>query len=250
MNKIKDLILKIKFKMTEYFKAAKRILIDKFNQYYFSGSLVKCEMCNWEGSKFPSNNRCPKCRSLARTRLIPFSIKYFNTNSSIGNILHIAPNLSEYNFVKKNLEYTNYDRLNISGKAKHINVIQDLTKMNITSGTYNQIIAWHVLEHIQDDQKAIREMYRVLKKGGELLLSVPIYPKNNHKTIEIPGLPRKKYKEVHGHFDHCRSCGLDYFKRFEREGFKTKTLNVSELDYSQIKKYGLSDSHTVWNFTK
>ena len=49
--------------------------------------------------------------------------------------------------------------------------------MNITSGTYNQIIAWHVLEHIQDDQKAIREMYRVLKKGGELLLSVPIYPK-------------------------------------------------------------------------
>lgn len=236
--------------MIGYIKAGKTRLIDKFNKYYLRGSSVICEMCKWEGSKFSSNNRCPNCRSLARTRLIPFSLRYFKTNSNIGSILHVAPNLSEYNFVKNHLKFTNYDRLNISGQAKHINIVQDLTNMNIATGTYDQIIAWHVLEHIQDDQKAIKEMFRVLKKGGKLLLSVPIYPKNNPITIETPELPKEKYEEVHGHFDHCRSCGLDYFKRFEKEGFETKSLNVSELEYSQMKKHGLSESHTVWSFTK
>lgn len=234
--------------MTYYFNKGKQKFKDFFNQYYLKGKIVNCGICKWNGSTFP-NNRCPKCRSLARTRLIPFSINYFKINNKNDKILHVAPNVSEYNFVLNNVDYELYDRLNIN-EVPHVNIQQDLTNLTLESNTYDQMIAWHVLEHIPDDQKAIKEMYRVLKKGGRLLLSVPIYPENNPKTIETPDLPREKFEEVHGHDDHCRSCGLDYFERFEKEGFNTKTLHVKDLDATVRKKYGLSNSHTVWCFTK
>lgn len=234
--------------MINYIKAVNQKIINWYNVYHLKGRNVKCELCNWDGERF-LDNRCPKCRSLARTRLIPFSINYFQLNLNKTKILHIAPNISEYKYVLNNIKFEIYDRLNIVS-ASHVNLIQDLTNMNINSNFYDQIIAWHVLEHIPNDGDAIKEMFRVLKKGGKLLLSVPIYPKNNPKTIEIPNLPKKQYEEVHGHDDHCRSCGLDYFSRFEAVGFKTKTLKVLDIDKAEIKRFGLSPSHVVWCFTK
>ena len=221
------------------------------NKYYtitYQGENVICEMCDWKG-RFFFNGRCPKCNSLPRTRLIPFSIKYFNLEEEMGNILHVAPNLSEYRYVSRNVKFSIYDRLDIV-KRDIINLQQDLTKMKIEDEQYNLSILWHVLEHIPNDLEAISELYRVMKKGGKVLVSVPIFPVGNKETYEDKNLPRAKYLEVHGHEDHCRSCGLDYFKRFESVGFKTYILNGSELSTEAIRKFGLSTSHVVWLFEK
>src|SRR5690606_5304530 len=63
------------------------------------GSAVHCGICLWNGDQF-FNGKCPKCNSLPRTRLIPFSLKHFGLIRGNQNILHIAPNLNEYNYVK------------------------------------------------------------------------------------------------------------------------------------------------------
>ncbi len=221
------------------------------NKYYtitYQGENVICEMCDWKG-RFFFNGRCPKCNSLPRTRLIPFSIKYFNLEEEMGNILHVAPNLSEYRYVSRNVKFSIYDRLDIV-KRDIINLQQDLTKMKIEDEQYNLSILWHVLEHIPNDLEAISELYRVMKKGGKVLVSVPIFPLGNRDTYEDKNLPSTRYLEVHGHEDHCRSCGLDYFKRFENVGFKTHILNVSELPTDTTQKFGLSTSHVAWLFIK
>lgn len=49
----------------------------------------------------------------------------------------------------------------------------DLTHLPFPSGTFDLIICSEVLEHVDDDQKALRELYRVLTSSGTLLLSVP-----------------------------------------------------------------------------
>lgn len=230
-----------------YAIAASEKIKNKLRVYFSKGNKVLCEICNWNGNGF-FNGKCPKCNSLPRTRLIPFSLQHFGLIKTNLSILHIAPNLNEYNYVKNSFQnIKQYDRLNIRA-VPHINMEQDITKTDIANNTYDLVIVWHVLEHIVDDKKAASEIYRILKPNGNLLMSVPIYPKGNMVTYEDTTIPYEDYMKIHGHPDHCRSCGMDYYKRFEKVGFSTKLLN--EYEIGDLKKYGLSKDHVVWSFNK
>ncbi len=230
-----------------YVVAAIELIKRKFRVQFFKGNTVSCEICLWHGTQF-FNGKCPKCNSLPRTRLIPFSLRHFKLIQKDLNILHIAPNLNEYNFVKNTFQdIKKYDRLNIR-EVPHINLVQDITKNTIATNTYDLVIVWHVLEHIVEDRKAAAEIYRILKPKGNLLMSVPIYPTGNLTTFEDPTIKYEDYEQIHGHDDHCRSCGMDYYERFETIGFSTKTLK--EYRSEDILKYGLSSNHVVWCFTK
>lgn len=219
----------------------------KLRVHLSKGNTVHCEICLWNGSQF-FNGKCPKCNSLPRTRLIPFSLRHFNLIKSDLKILHIAPNLNEYNYIKSTFKNIHlYDRLNIR-EVPHINLVQDITKTDIHNDTYDLVIVWHVLEHIVEDRKAASELYRILKPKGNLLMSVPIYPTGNLTTYEDPAIKHEDYEKVHGHDDHCRSCGMDYYNRFEDEGFSTQVLN--KYTAKDLKNYGLSKNHVVWCFSK
>jgi len=232
-----------------YLDKGLHILKNHFRSQFYKGNVVICDLCGWKGQRF-FNGKCPRCNSLARTRLIPFTIRYFNLKGSNPKLLHVAPNLNEFNYVKNTItSLSNYDRLNIRA-VKHINIVQDLTQTTLKSRSYELAIAWHVLEHIPQDTDAIAEVFRLLKPSGHFLVSVPIYPIRNTNTIEDVTLDHKDFERVHGHYDHCRSCGLDYYKRFEAVGFKTQTLEVKTLNPNDIIRFGLQEDHVVWCFTK
>jgi SAM-dependent methyltransferase len=52
----------------------------------------------------------------------------------------------------------------------------------LPSGTFDLILSHEVLEHVQDDTQAVREMVRVLRPGGRIVLFVPNrgYPFETH----------------------------------------------------------------------
>ena len=232
-----------------YFIKGLEILKNVFRTYFYKGQTVFCAICNWNGKYF-FKGKCPNCGSLARTRLIPFSLLYFKLEYGRFKILHVAPNTNEFKYIKNNVTtLLQYDRLNIR-PVKHINLVQDLTHLTLNDCTYDLVIAWHVLEHIPSDKAAISEVYRVLKKGGRFLVSVPIYPEGNNKTFEDMTIDYADFELIHGHYDHCRSCGLDYFERFEVAGFRTETLEIRALDPNTIVRFGLQKDHVVWCFTK
>jgi len=228
-------------------------LVAKFKRLYrvliFSGNDVRCDICNWEGLQF-FNEKCPKCNSVPRIRLIPFSLKYFGLIKKDLKLLHIAPNANECTYVRTNFDsLIKNDRIDIK-QRKHTNITASILNTNLSSSTYDLAIAWHVLEHIPQDGKAIEEVYRLLKPGGCFLVSVPIYPIGNQTTFEDSEIPYADFEVVHGHYDHCRSCGLDYYQRFETVGFRTQDLKVEDLDEAKIAYYGLRKDHVVWCFTK
>jgi len=234
--------------MIEHIKRYKDKIANVLNGIILSGNNVICEICGWHGKKFPSN-KCPKCNSLPRTRLIPFSINHFGVPKKEISLLHVAVNAPEYKYITTNFDFIKYDRLDIQ-KKKYVNIVQDLANTDIPDSQYDFILIWHVLEHIPNDIVAISEMYRMLKPNGKLLVSVPIYPNGNPKTYEDTTIKRADFERIHGHDDHCRSCGFDYYERFEKVGFKTSTLHVKDLQEDIKSKYGLSDNHTVWLFEK
>jgi SAM-dependent methyltransferase len=58
----------------------------------------------------------------------------------------------------------------------HVRLVQgDLTRLPFPDGTFDVITALDVVEHIRDDERALQEVYRVLRSGGVLLVSVPAF---------------------------------------------------------------------------
>ncbi len=54
-------------------------------------------------------------------------------------------------------------------------VVGSATDIPLSDATFDTVVCTEVLEHVADPLKALREMYRVLKPGGYLILSTPMY---------------------------------------------------------------------------
>lgn len=52
-------------------------------------------------------------------------------------------------------------------------VIGDLHKIPFANNTFNKAVISEVLEHVENDQKVLKQIYRILKSNGTLVISVP-----------------------------------------------------------------------------
>ena len=184
------------------------------------------------------NALSPGTLSLERHRLLWL---YLNNETNFFSktlkVLHIAPEQCFYNLFKnlKNINYTTFD-LN----SPLADIKGDICNLPFKENSFDFILCNHVLEHINDDKKAMKELYRVLNKNGTAILQVPINQKSS-KTFEDSSIVDKKKRiEKFGQYDHIRLYGLDYFKKLESFGFKVYPLKYSkEFTESEIIKYGL-----------
>ena len=184
------------------------------------------------------NALSPGTLSLERHRLLWL---YLNNETNFFSktlkVLHIAPEQCFYNLFKnlKNINYTTFD-LN----SPLADIKGDICNLPFKENSFDFILCNHVLEHINDDNKAMKELYRVLNKNGTAILQVPINQKSS-KTFEDSSIVDKKERiEKFGQYDHIRLYGLDYFKKLESFGFKVDPLKYSkEFTESEIIKYGL-----------
>ncbi len=210
------------------------------------GKSVYCMMCGWKGRGFMTGNICPNCDSMARHRLIPYSLYHFGLDFNRAALLHAGPNFEEVGFVLDRFVPGRYLRLDIE-PSSIVNLEGDLCDIPLPEAAIRYVLIWHVLEHIGNDGGAISELHRVLEPGGKVLVSVPITPPGRAETFEDASIPRHRYSEVYGHPDHVRACGLDYGGRFEERGFEVEVLTV-QGDVAAAEKtfFGLSDSHVVW----
>jgi ubiquinone/menaquinone biosynthesis C-methylase UbiE len=64
-------------------------------------------------------------------------------------------------------------RRKLASDSKHKPLIQSATSMDFPDAYFDSIISIETFEHIDDPAKAAEECRRVLKPGGELLITVP-----------------------------------------------------------------------------
>ena len=114
----------------------------------------------------------------------------------------------------------------------------DLRAIGLKSESFDLVFASHVLEHIDDDEVALEEVYRILKPGGVAVLPVPIVAE---ATIEYP-------KVVAGEFFHVRAPGPDYFKKYERI-FDAVTVKTSADYPSRFQLHACEDRSKFPNET-
>jgi hypothetical protein len=170
--------------------------------------------------------RCPGCGALERHRLAWLHFRK-NTNLSDGvpkRMLHVAPEPAfERRF--RELLGDGYVTADIEGSA--VMVQMDICDIQYPDESFEIVYCSHVLEHVADDQLAMREFLPVSKRDGQAVLDVPIIGK---RTIEDPSVtdPAERRRRF-GQPDHVRSYGRDNPKRLRRAGFEVKAFGVEEL---------------------
>lgn len=204
---------------------------------------VECPICKWQGREFlpfgvktRQNALCPRCHSLERHRLLFLYFKTtIKTNEKI-KLLHFAPEKSLENLFKtyKNIEYLSVDLM--PGYAMKV---EDITKLTFKDKLFDIICCSHILEHIPDDVRAMKELKRVLKPSGYAIIQVPIDDRD--KTFEDSTVTSEHDRErIFGQKDHVRIYGRDYTERLKKVGFKVDVIDFTkEIGQLLTKKYAL-----------
>jgi predicted SAM-dependent methyltransferase len=210
--------------------------------------MVNCPLCNWKGDEFlpfgvkPSKPRknamCPKCGSLERHRLYYLYLnlrKIIDPNKKL-NVLHFAPE-NIITFAFRSFENINYLSADINpGSAM---VKEDITNISFDDNSFDIVFCSHVLEHIEDDIKAMKEIHRILKPDGFAILQVPIADMD--KTFEDFTITDPNEREkVFGQNDHVRIYGRDYKDRLIKSGFNVKIDKfIDDLGEHNVKRFAL-----------
>ena len=103
-------------------------------------------------------------------------------------------------------------------------LVANAEKLPFKSSTFDKIICSEVLEHVDDDAKAIREMRRVLKGSGEAIITVP--QKNYPFTFDpINAVLETLFRRhlplgVYGYGDKRAYGYAELKKLFEKNGFE------------------------------
>ena len=184
------------------------------------------------------NALCPGTLSLERHRLLWLYLQRKTTLlENKLKVLHIAPEQVFYSRFKR---FNHWDYTTTDLYSPLADVKADICDLPFKDGTFDLILCNHVLEHIPYDLKAMEELYRVLKKGGTLIAQVPLEAERS-TTFEDNNITDKaKRTEIFGQYDHVRIYGIDYYRRLESVGFKTKRVDfLKELSAEEIDKFAL-----------
>jgi len=190
------------------------------------------------------NALSPGTLSLERHRLLWLYLKnktdFFNSNLKI---LHIAPEQAFFKFLKS-VNNQNYITFDLNSPLADIK--GDICAMPFEDNFFDFILCNHVLEHISDDTKAIRELYRILKPGGYGILQVP-QDLTRKKTFEDNSITNKRDRaKIFGQYDHVRIYGQDYFDKLRSGGFKVKAINyTSSFSEKDLIRYCLTKGELI-----
>lgn len=232
-------------------------LFNKISPVLLKGNKVECPICGgrfkyflpYGAIKRRDNVLCPSCLSLERHRLLWLFLKQktdFFTRSQ--RLLHIAPEQCFYHRFKaqKNLEVVTAD-LN----SPLADVKMDIHKMPFGDEEFDVVLCNHVLEHVDDPDVSMKEIYRVLKPGGWAVMQVPI-DSSRETTYEDPAIVTEADRELHyWQKDHVRLFGRDYPKRIESNGFTVNVFKVPDLaDAEKAVRYSLMAGEEIYQAMK
>jgi len=208
-----------------------RLFLERNSAFLYYGSGFECNCCGKTFRKFKpkgnvvrKNAKCPYCGSLERQRVLFF---YLEKETDIftkenNKVLYFAP---EHCLIPKFNRCTFAEFVDADINPNFANYIVDIQSISYPNDYFDYIICSHVLGHVPNEQKAIQELYRVLKKSGKAII-MTLIDKSREKTFEDTSIvtPKDKLK-YYSESDLERLHGLDFAQRLSH------CFKVEEIDY-------------------
>ncbi len=257
MNGTKTKRLHASYQLDEVIKIMKSVfttglsrLIRVAKRIFFYGNRFYCPCCDgnframqpYKGSfyirgvlvdAYTKNAICPNCGSHMRYRFIlEFLKKHTDIVTRKIKLLHVAPEKQMSDFFKKqkNIEYFAGD----IDPSRYANAVElDMTNIHFPADSFDVIVCSHVLEHIQKDEQAIREMYRVTKTGGWAVVVVPIYDEDFEDTC-LDYVGREK---MYGIGDHKRLNSAARLRlKLNNAGFNVRVYSFDDIPGNYVDR--------------
>jgi len=204
---------------------------------YRSMSPGTCPCCGFHG-KFATagltariGSLCPRCRSRERHRLLAIALERDFAEIAGRRVLHFAPEPIVKDMILKRgpAEYLTADIEPGRGDVQ-----LDMERIELPDECFDLVVASHVLEHV-DDRKALAELYRILRPGGDLLVMIPIIEGWEH-TFEDESRTSPKERSLYfGQWDHVRYYGADFRDRVRDVGFELSEFTAGPIDSVQFR---------------
>jgi predicted SAM-dependent methyltransferase len=196
------------------------------------GDAVECPVCEHLFARFRDDrNRpnaiCWRCGSHERHRALWLYLVELHPEllTDARELLHFAPEwcLEHRLRQRARLRYTTADLDPTVGELQ-----LDITDMTLPDASFDAILCSHVLEHVEDDAAAMRELHRMLKPGGWAIVMVPLDTDCDH-TYEDPSITSAADREREfRQSDHVRLYAPDIADRLTAAGFEVTVERVAE----------------------
>lgn len=191
------------------------------------------------GGGYKLNTRCPNCGSVDRARLLALFFKHRTTVlNQKTDIMHVSPNKSIARFLNE-ASTVNQTVGSIEPEQflEFNSIYLDIQNINLPDNQFDVVICCHIIEHVDNDEIAMSELYRILKPGGFGIFQVPI-ALDLEKTLEDKTLKTDKERKIaHGQVDHVRLYGLDYFEKLKKAGFRVVRDNPFINEWMPIDEF-------------
>jgi len=218
----------------------------KVRRVFFRGEDVECSCCAMTFSQYLYSpymaTLCPNCLSIERYRLL---CRYLEDETDFASKpmrgLDIAPMWYFQEFCRRhdNIEYLSID-IESPLAMRHM----DIRALDLEDESFDCIICYHVLEHIDEEAKAVSELYRVLKPGSWAVIQVPIHVP---KTIERDELTEAQANRIMKFPGHLRAYGPDYPRVLEAAGFEVEVVPFAKtFSEDELARYGLDASEDLY----
>lgn len=196
------------------------------------------------------NFECPRCGAHDRERhaLMYLEASGFMKSLPTMRIVHFAPEprLAQRIARLKPVQYIKCDLYPAAADVEQV----DMEAMPFANSSFDLLIANHVLEHVNDDLRALSEIARVLKPGGSAVLQTPYSPVLQH-TWSDPGILSESARlHAYGQEDHVRLFGRDIFDRFASCGLRPCVARHEELLDCDPRETGVNPREPFFLFRR
>jgi len=142
--------------------------LDKLPSYYESVDYIS----HTDGNKSLFEKMYQFVKSIA----LKNKLKLINLQSSKGRILDIGAGVGDFLNVAKNDGWETIgiepsDKAKVIAKRKGVSFVESLSELE--SNSFDVITMWHVLEHVPDLENQIKELKRLIKPTGTVIIAVP-----------------------------------------------------------------------------
>ena len=197
-------------------------------------------------------------------RIVDKEIELAIKSYAQGKLLDIGCGTKPYKELTKPYvtEHIGLDREDTPHNKENIDIFAEADNIPLPDNSFNTILATSVLEHVELPDKAISEMYRVLKKEGYCIIATPFmwllheaprdfyrYSKFGLKyLLEKNGFEVVSLKPITGFWITFGQQFLYYIRKYKRF-FVLKLLVVVFTVISQLILFWLFRSEKDENFT-
>ncbi len=188
---------------------------------------------------------CPGCLSLERHRAIWL---YITQRSDIlerhPRLLHIAPEVSLRNKLRRSYTGDNYITADLESPLADMHF--DVQHIPLDDRSFDVVICNHLFEHVADDRRAMRELYRIMRQGGWGIMTVP-EDRSRVTTFEDDTITDPKERTaLFGQYDHRRIYGCDYDDRLREAGFRVERIACGDmLSLEERRLYAVGNDDIV-----